>query len=87
MEVKGECACRFCINVIVLSLFLGNIQQRFNSLRYRYNVKLFFYLFRLTNIFELVGTTRTPGTQGGYQAAGLCVALLFGIVGGSIVGM
>ncbi|XP_016403900.1 ammonium transporter Rh type C-like [Sinocyclocheilus rhinocerous] len=29
---------------------------------------------------------RTPATQGGFQAAGLCVALAFGIVGGAIVG-
>ncbi|XP_066503298.1 ammonium transporter Rh type C 2-like isoform X2 [Hoplias malabaricus] len=29
---------------------------------------------------------RTAGTQGGYQAAGLCVALLFGLGGGMLVG-
>ncbi|XP_066503212.1 rh family, C glycoprotein a [Hoplias malabaricus] len=41
----------------------------------------------LTSIFELVGTTRTAGTQGGYQAAGIAVALAFGIIGGAIVGV
>ncbi|KAL7866794.1 hypothetical protein AOLI_G00146080 [Acnodon oligacanthus] len=41
----------------------------------------------LKNVFELVGTKRTPGAQGGYQAAGVAVALAFGIVGGAIVGM
>ncbi|XP_007252658.3 ammonium transporter Rh type C 2 [Astyanax mexicanus] len=40
----------------------------------------------LANVFELVGTKRTAGQQGGYQAAGLCVALVFAIVGGAIVG-
>uniref|UniRef100_A0A7N8Y5I5 Rh family, C glycoprotein a n=1 Tax=Mastacembelus armatus TaxID=205130 RepID=A0A7N8Y5I5_9TELE len=29
---------------------------------------------------------RSPGTQGGYQAAGTCVAIAFGLVGGAIVG-
>uniref|UniRef100_A0A8B9KRI5 Ammonium transporter AmtB-like domain-containing protein n=1 Tax=Astyanax mexicanus TaxID=7994 RepID=A0A8B9KRI5_ASTMX len=40
----------------------------------------------LANVFELVGTKRTAGQQGGYQAAGLCVALVFALVGGAIVG-
>nr|XP_020466250.1 ammonium transporter Rh type C 2 [Monopterus albus] len=30
---------------------------------------------------------RSPGTQGGYQAAGTCVAIAFGLVGGGIVGL
>ncbi|XP_026234743.1 rh family, C glycoprotein a [Anabas testudineus] len=30
---------------------------------------------------------RGAGTQGGYQAAGTCVAMVFGIVGGAIVGL
>uniref|UniRef100_H2LZN9 Rh family, C glycoprotein a n=2 Tax=Oryzias latipes TaxID=8090 RepID=H2LZN9_ORYLA len=29
---------------------------------------------------------RSPGTQGGFQAAGVCVAMAFGLVGGAIVG-
>ncbi|XP_065105426.2 rh family, C glycoprotein a [Paramisgurnus dabryanus] len=43
----------------------------------------------LVNTFDFKGeyATRTPGTQGGYQAAGICVALVFGIVGGAIVGL
>ncbi|XP_068128570.1 ammonium transporter Rh type C isoform X2 [Hyperolius riggenbachi] len=30
---------------------------------------------------------RTPSIQGGYQAAGLCVSLAFGFVGGAVVGL
>lgn len=30
---------------------------------------------------------RGAGKQGGYQAAGTCVAIAFGLVGGAIVGM
>uniref|UniRef100_A0A8C0XXE7 Rh family, C glycoprotein a n=2 Tax=Cyprinus carpio TaxID=7962 RepID=A0A8C0XXE7_CYPCA len=42
----------------------------------------------LVNTFDFEGNyaKRTPATQGGFQAAGLCVALAFGIVGGAIVG-
>uniref|UniRef100_A0A6Q2Z0E3 Ammonium transporter AmtB-like domain-containing protein n=1 Tax=Esox lucius TaxID=8010 RepID=A0A6Q2Z0E3_ESOLU len=42
----------------------------------------------LINTFGLTGKlqSRSPSTQGGYQAAGICVALAFGIVGGAIVG-
>uniref|UniRef100_A0A8C1H8U9 Rh family, C glycoprotein a n=2 Tax=Cyprinus carpio TaxID=7962 RepID=A0A8C1H8U9_CYPCA len=42
----------------------------------------------LVNTFDFKGkyAERTPATQGGFQAAGLCVALAFGIVGGAIVG-
>lgn len=29
---------------------------------------------------------RTPGTQGGFQAAGTCVSIAFGVVGGAAVG-
>ncbi|XP_046714391.1 rh family, C glycoprotein a isoform X1 [Silurus meridionalis] len=42
----------------------------------------------LVNTFDFHGdlAKRSPQTQGGYQAAGLCVALAFGLVGGAIVG-
>ncbi|MGH0137088.1 UNVERIFIED_CONTAM: hypothetical protein FKN15_007671 [Acipenser sinensis] len=36
--------------------------------------------------FEGEFADRVPSVQGGYQAAGLCVALAFGIVGGTLVG-
>lgn len=47
-----------------------------------------FFTNRLVNTFDFEGNyaKRTPATQGGFQAAGLCVALAFGIVGGAIVG-
>ncbi|XP_046907432.1 ammonium transporter Rh type C-like 2 [Hypomesus transpacificus] len=42
----------------------------------------------LINTFDFVGdwSTMTPSRQGGHQAAGLCVALCFGIGGGILVG-
>uniref|UniRef100_A0A8C2KH09 Rh family, C glycoprotein a n=1 Tax=Cyprinus carpio TaxID=7962 RepID=A0A8C2KH09_CYPCA len=36
--------------------------------------------------YKFTKKVKTPATQGGFQAAGLCVALAFGIVGGAIVG-
>lgn len=36
--------------------------------------------------FEGDFANRSVGTQGGYQAAGTCVAIAFGLVGGAIVG-
>lgn len=46
------------------------------------------FLGRLINTFDLVGNyaNRTLGTQGSYQAAGTCVAIAFGLVGGVCVG-
>lgn len=43
---------------------------------------------RLVNTFDFEGKFEdmVPTTQGGHQAAGLCVALCFGIGGGIIVG-
>lgn len=45
-------------------------------------------LFRLINTFDFEGkfADRSVGTQGGFQAAGTCVAIAFGLVGGAIVG-
>ncbi|XP_076583440.1 ammonium transporter Rh type C 2 [Chaetodon auriga] len=42
----------------------------------------------LINTFDFEGSFagRSVGTQGGYQAAGTCVAVAFGLVGGAIVG-
>ncbi|XP_041789255.1 ammonium transporter Rh type C 2 [Chelmon rostratus] len=42
----------------------------------------------LINTFDFEGdfANRSVGTQGGYQAAGTCVAIAFGLVGGAIVG-
>ncbi|XP_031419000.1 ammonium transporter Rh type C 1 [Clupea harengus] len=42
----------------------------------------------LRNTFDFEGAfeNRTPAIQGGYQAAGLCVSLVFGIGGGILVG-
>nr|AGU71418.1 Rhesus family C-type glycoprotein 2 [Lipophrys pholis] len=42
----------------------------------------------LINTFDFEGefADRTPGTQGGFQAAGTCVSIAFGLVGGAIVG-
>ncbi|KAK9542695.1 hypothetical protein VZT92_000535 [Zoarces viviparus] len=37
--------------------------------------------------FEGEFADRTPGTQGGFQAAGTCVAIVFGLVGGAAVGL
>ena len=44
--------------------------------------------FRLINTFDFEGefANRSVGTQGGFQAAGTCVAIAFGLVGGGIVG-
>lgn len=43
---------------------------------------------RLINTFDFEGAfkDRTPNIQGGHQAAGLCVAIVFGIGGGALVG-
>ncbi|KAL3065403.1 hypothetical protein OYC64_015555 [Pagothenia borchgrevinki] len=43
----------------------------------------------LKRVFDFEGdfANRTPGTQGGFQAAGTCVAIAFGIVGGGVVGL
>ncbi|XP_071778947.1 rh family, C glycoprotein a [Centroberyx gerrardi] len=43
----------------------------------------------LRNTFDFEGefADRTVGTQGGFQAAGTCVAIAFGVVGGAIVGI
>lgn len=43
---------------------------------------------RLINVFDKEGkyADRGMGTQGGYQAAGTCVSIAFGLVGGAIVG-
>lgn len=48
----------------------------------------FLSLFRLINTFDFEGkfADRSVGTQGGFQAAGTCVAIAFGLVGGAIVG-
>lgn len=45
-------------------------------------------LHRLMNTFQFVGPiqNRVPTVQGGYQAAAMCVALVFGIGGGILVG-
>ncbi|KAM4592730.1 ammonium transporter Rh type C 2 [Odontesthes bonariensis] len=42
----------------------------------------------LVNTFDLEGklADRSLGTQGGFQAAGTCVSIAFGLVGGAIVG-
>uniref|UniRef100_A0A8C5I612 Ammonium transporter Rh type C 2-like n=1 Tax=Gouania willdenowi TaxID=441366 RepID=A0A8C5I612_GOUWI len=42
----------------------------------------------LRNTFDFEGEfeNRTPGTQGGFQAAGTCVSIAFGLVGGVCVG-
>ncbi len=49
---------------------------------------LCFSLPRLINTFDFEGSfaSRSVGTQGGFQAAGTCVAIAFGLVGGAIVG-
>lgn len=46
------------------------------------------YFYRLIKTFDFTGAFQnmTPSKQGGHQAAGLCVALLFGVGGGIIVG-
>lgn len=51
----------------------------------------FFYdcfISRLVNTFDFKGSflNRTVNSQGGHQAAGLCVAIVFGIGGGALVG-
>ncbi|KAL1007311.1 hypothetical protein UPYG_G00084830 [Umbra pygmaea] len=42
----------------------------------------------LIRVFDFTGPykNRSTSAQGGYQAAGMCVAILFGVVGGAIVG-
>lgn len=62
-----------CLHKKVLNLQTKNMFLSFN---------------RLINTFDFKGkyATRTPGMQGGYQAAGICVALVFGIGGGILVG-
>lgn len=49
---------------------------------------LFFFVSRLINTFDFEGSfaNRTVGTQGGFQAAGTCVSIAFGVVGGALVG-
>jgi len=46
------------------------------------------FLLRLINTFDFKGAVanRTASVQGGHQAAGLCVAIAFGLVGGALVG-
>lgn len=53
-----------------------------------YPVNQIFYYFSLKNTFDFFGdfAKRVPTVQGGFQAAGLCVALCFGIGGGILVG-
>ena len=43
---------------------------------------------RLISTFDFEGAFagRSVGTQGGFQAAGTCVSIAFGLVGGAIVG-
>ncbi|XP_049456907.1 rh family, C glycoprotein a [Epinephelus fuscoguttatus] len=43
----------------------------------------------LISVFDFEGSfaNRTVGTQGGFQAAGTCVAIAFGLVGGALVGI
>ncbi|TKS70093.1 C 2 FRhcg2 Rhesus blood group family type [Collichthys lucidus] len=50
-------------------------------------ISTFGYL--LINTFDFEGSfaNRSVGTQGGFQAAGCCVAIAFGLVGGAIVGL
>lgn len=59
--------------------------QRFHM---TFELKLLFFLPRLINTFDFEGdfADRSVGTQGGFQAAGTCVAIAFGVVGGAIVG-
>lgn len=47
-----------------------------------------FLNYRLINTFDFEGSfsNMVPTKQGGHQAAGLCVAICFGIGGGIIVG-
>lgn len=49
---------------------------------------LFLFSRRLINTFDFEGAYKNmaPTKQGGHQAAGLCVAICFGIGGGIIVG-
>lgn len=44
---------------------------------------------RLVNTFDFEGEFKDmkPTRQGGHQAAGMCVAICFGIGGGILVGM
>lgn len=51
-------------------------------------IKNFFSSLRLINTFDFEGefANRSVGTQGGFQAAGTCVAIAFGLIGGAIVG-
>lgn len=48
----------------------------------------FLLLLRLINTFDFEGSFKNmvPTKQGGHQAAGLCVAICFGIGGGILVG-
>lgn len=52
----------------------------------RLNIALCFT--RLIDTFDFEGefAGRSVGTQGGFQAAGTCVAIAFGLVGGALVG-
>lgn len=47
-----------------------------------------FFFYRLISVFDFEDefANRSVGTQGGFQAAGTCVAVAFGLVGGAIVG-
>lgn len=51
-------------------------------------IMLIMCLYRLINTFDFKEATanRSPSVQGGFQAAGLCVAIAFGLVGGALVG-
>lgn len=44
--------------------------------------------YRLINTFDFEGSFKdmVPTRQGGHQAAGLCVAICFGVGGGILVG-
>lgn len=71
--------------------FQINGLKRKKQLQYLYSfhwAPLPFFKKRLVNTFDFEDKFKdmVPTTQGGHQAAGLCVALCFGIGGGIIVG-
>uniref|UniRef100_A0A8C6UMA4 Rh family C glycoprotein n=1 Tax=Neogobius melanostomus TaxID=47308 RepID=A0A8C6UMA4_9GOBI len=67
----------------LLGGFVGAIVAAFAS------EVVFYFAYRLSNTFDFEGefANRGVGTQGGFQAAGTCVSIAFGLVGGTLVGI
>lgn len=71
---------------MILVIFTNDIYAQMWTFVVLLTTKSLYY--RLSNTFDFKGAFKntTPTRQGGYQAAGLCVAICFGVGGGILVG-